>query len=239
MADGEQVAVPLAVKTSDLKVRTLSAVVMLAVAGGALWSGSLVWAAFVILLGLGVILEWGRLVIGLAQGLPGRAVWLAGGAVYIGLAAAVLITLRAGPDGIERLVLVLLVVVATDIGAYFAGRTIGGPKIAPRISPSKTWAGLIGGALSAGTLATVAVLTMLNDTDFRVLGWVAFACGAALAVVSQAGDFFESWMKRRAGVKDSSGLIPGHGGLLDRVDGLLAVCAVLAVARFAFGDLVA
>jgi phosphatidate cytidylyltransferase len=124
------------------------------------------------------------------------------------------------------------VVIATDTGAYFAGRAIGGPKIAPRISPSKTWAGLAGGmAASAGLITGVGSYV----ESFAL--WQPLL-GAALAMIAQAGDFFESWMKRRAGVKDSGSLIPGHGGLFDRADGLLAVLfAVALILGFVHFDL--
>ena len=106
-----------------------------------------------------------------------------------------------------------------------AGRAVGGPKIAPRISPSKTWAGLCGGI--AGAIAVIYLAEKQTGAVGTVPLIVAF--GVAAAIIAQTGDFFESWMKRRAGVKDSGNLIPGHGGLFDRVDGLLAVCFVLGL----------
>ena len=111
----------------------------------------------------------------------------------------------------------LAVVWATDIGAYFAGRGIGGAKLAPAISPNKTWAGLIGGALAAALVGIIAARLLGSGAIPLAVG------GMALAVVAQGGDLLESWCKRRFGVKDSSHVIPGHGGILDRVDGLLAV----------------
>jgi phosphatidate cytidylyltransferase len=125
-------------------------------------------------------------------------------------------------------------VIGTDVGAYFAGRSIGGPKIAPKISPSKTWSGLVGGMIGAGLFmnavqAAIYWARPAEGTYDISLGysWTGLAgTGFALAAVAQAGDFFESWMKRRAGVKDSGRLIPGHGGLFDRTDGLIAVAFV-------------
>lgn len=108
---------------------------------------------------------------------------------------------------------------ATDIFAYFAGRAIGGPKLAPRISPNKTWAGLAGGMIGAGLLA------WLLATWFE-MEWFFLWMGAPMGAVAQIGDLYESWEKRRAGVKDSGTLLPGHGGVLDRLDGLLAVAIV-------------
>ncbi len=126
-------------------------------------------------------------------------------------------------------------VAGSDIGAYFFGRTIGGPKIAPAISPSKTWAGLFGGIVGAA-LAFVTIFLIENAvyptgymTDWTASSIQFLIFGLVIAVVSQIGDFFESWMKRRAGVKDSGALIPGHGGLFDRVDGLLAVLLLVAI----------
>jgi phosphatidate cytidylyltransferase len=132
------------------------------------------------------------------------------------------------------LVVFIAPIIAVDVGAYFAGRAIGGPKIAPRISPSKTWAGLGGGTLLA---ALVGVLVELFDIGpaavipgYTLLNLgMAVLAGALIAVIAQSGDFFESWMKRRAGVKDSGHLIPGHGGLFDRLDGFIAVFFVLFV----------
>ena len=116
-----------------------------------------------------------------------------------------------------------LIVIATDTGAYFSGRTIGGPKIAPKISPSKTWAGLIGGATLAGAVSAGSFIYNTGEFVLRPMLLIAFAIGVVLAVLAQSGDFFESWLKRKAGVKDSSRLVPGHGGVFDRVDGLLPV----------------
>ena len=241
MADGESVPVPLAVRTSDLKVRALSAVVMLLVAGGALWVGGWFWSIFVGVVSAGVLWEWGRMARKFARSVSFYVLWLAGGVIYLGSAAVTLQVMRGWYGGLLMVSLVLAAVVATDIGAYFAGRTIGGPKIAPSISPSKTWAGLVGGMLVAGaTIVAIMTVSMLSDgipisayPDFYSDSALLFALGAGLAIVSQLGDFFESWMKRRAGVKDSGNLIPGHGGLFDRVDGLLAVSFVLAIFGFA------
>lgn len=126
----------------------------------------------------------------------------------------------------------LLVVWATDIFAYFAGRGIGGPKIAPKLSPKKTWAGLIGGMFGAAVVGAAAAI-WLNLGSPAMLALVS----AALAVVAQAGDFLESALKRRAGVKDSGKLIPGHGGVLDRVDGLVTAAVAAALIALLHGSL--
>lgn len=220
-------------KKSDLPTRAISAVGMLLVAGGALWFGGWVWAAFVAAVALGVLWEWWGLACGFVASAAGRTAWLLGGFVYIGLAALTLFMLRVVPLPLGNILLfaIILAVIGTDVGAYFSGRTFGGPKIAPKISPSKTWSGLAGGMLGA---AVALVLVTYHAEGFSDLGLKLLA-GAMIAVVAQSGDFFESWMKRRAGVKDASNLIPGHGGLFDRADGLLAVSFVLGlIAAFNF-----
>lgn len=158
--------------------------------------------------------------------------WIAFGAPYIGVPATALIWLRGDAESGRELILWLLLTVwATDIGAFFAGRLIGGPRLAPRISPKKTWAGL-GGAIVASALIGIALARLDSHAPSAV---VLAAFGAALAVIAQAGDLGESWVKRRFGAKDSSHLIPGHGGLFDRVDGLIAAATALALGQYLTG----
>ena len=218
MADG---------KKSDLPVRTASAAAMLLVAGGALWLGGAFWTLFVVLVAAGVLWEWWGLTSKFVPGLPMRMVWMLGGLFYVGLASVMFAVLRSVPQpgAFAFLIAVILAVIGTDVGAYFAGRTFGGPKIAPKISPSKTWAGLFGGMVGASIALIIVTYPAEGFKDFALKLLV----GAILAVVAQSGDFFESWMKRRAGVKDSSHLIPGHGGLFDRADGMLAVMFVIGL----------
>lgn len=148
---------------------------------------------------------------------------VAGGAVYVGLPALALVWLRSDvAAGAAYVLWLLLVVWCTDICAYFVGRSIGGPKLWPRISPGKTWAGLLGGIGGAGLIGGLAALAA--GAGF----WFAAATASVLAVVAQIGDLFESALKREAGVKDSGHLIPGHGGLLDRIDGLVFAAPVFA-----------
>ena len=160
----------------------------------------------------------------------GRAAWLGAGILYCALPAIALIVLRGGRAGFELTVWTLAIVWATDIFAYFAGRAIGGAKLAPAISPNKTWAGLAGGM--AGAALVSVLIAQAFGGSLPVFRW-ALVAGAALALAAQGGDLFESWMKRRAGVKDSGTLLPGHGGVLDRLDGLVPV-AVLSAALFAW-----
>ncbi len=165
------------------------------------------------------------MVIGLSLAMDRPALWPSAGVFYLGVPLAAFLWLRSDPAWGAWTVLWLLGVVwATDTGAYVAGRLIGGPRLAPRISPNKTWAGLIGGMICAGAVGLAADLTSdLGPTG--LLTWLAMC----LAVVAQGGDLFESYVKRRFRVKDSGSLIPGHGGLLDRVDGLLAAATALAL----------
>ena len=233
-------------KKSDLGTRAASAVAMVAVAGGAAWSGGSIFFGFALMVGLGVLWEWLRLVLRLTPSMPARIIWMIAGLFYVGFATWVIAILGSIQDetrfwGRFMLLGVLLSVIGTDIGAYFAGRTFGGPKIAPKISPSKTWSGLVGGMIGA-TLALImlAWLSLPASGNFGDTRWIAdpfhvlseaywiLPAGPVIAIIAQTGDFFESWMKRRAEVKDSGNLIPGHGGLFDRVDGMLAVA-------FAFG----
>lgn len=158
--------------------------------------------------------------------------WVVGGLVYAAAALIATILVRRDADfGFLGLMFVLLVVWVTDIGGYFAGRGIGGPKLWPRVSPKKTWAGAIGGL----------VLGLVIAAGFAFLGFGKMGplllLGAVLSVVSQLGDLFESAVKRRFDVKDSSHIIPGHGGLLDRLDGFVAAIVFAAFIGFLRGGL--
>jgi phosphatidate cytidylyltransferase len=155
---------------------------------------------------------------------PGQRNWIAAGFGYAAAAELASVLVRLDPvAGFAALMLVLLVVWATDIGAYFAGRGIGGPKLWPRVSPKKTWAGAIGGfAASLAVAAGFAAFGLGRAAPLMVLGSV-------MSVAAQLGDLFESAVKRRFGVKDSSQIIPGHGGLLDRLDGFVAAIVLAAI----------
>lgn len=182
-------------------------------------------AGIALLLG-GAVLLW----------LLSRRVALAIGAGYIGAGLLGMLRLRAGSAGFANVLFVVVLVSAGDIGAYLAGRLIGGRKLAPAISPAKTWAGAAGGLIAASLVGSL-VAAAAGAGAASLLR--ALALGILLAVVAQAGDLFESAIKRRFGVKDSGWIIPGHGGLLDRLDGLLAAgpaAALLAlhVGRGAF-----
>ncbi|MEZ5855310.1 MAG: phosphatidate cytidylyltransferase [Hyphomicrobiaceae bacterium] len=177
-----------------------------------------------------VVVGGGGLAAGLAarQGASGGGFGAFFGTLYAGLPGVALAWLRAGEGyGLQAVMLVLLVVWGTDTGAYLAGRTIGGPKLWARLSPKKTWSGLIGG-VSAAALVAWGLAQYLGSQRAGSVALVAIV----LAIISQAGDLTESALKRRSGVKDASHLIPGHGGFMDRVDGL--IFAAVAAALWAY-----
>lgn len=182
---------------------------------------------FDILVGIAVLImawEWNRLC-------SGRRIWLAAGALIILVPSISLIWLRADAQFGRQTVLWLFAVVwAMDSGAFAFGKLIGGPKLLPAVSPMKTWAGLIGGIACAGAVGA-ATAVVVGDKDMAPLA----AFSAATGAVSQGGDLAESWVKRRFGVKDVSNIIPGHGGLLDRIDGLMAAAAAVALITLAGG----
>jgi phosphatidate cytidylyltransferase len=193
---------------------TAAGTIALAVLGFCVALGSLTTAFVVGILGFA----------GVALLASDKRGWAAAGFLYAVAALVAPVLLRQDPvNGFTALMFVLLVVWATDIGGYFAGRGIGGPKLWPRVSPKKTWAGALGGFVASLAIAG---------------GFAAFGLGkavpllavsAVLSVVSQLGDLFESAVKRRFGVKDSSHLIPGHGGLMDRLDGFIAAVLVASI----------
>ncbi|NSX90532.1 phosphatidate cytidylyltransferase [Agrobacterium tumefaciens] len=160
--------------------------------------------------------------------LRGRNWWLVGGIVYAGLSGISLAAIRGDElTGFVSILFIFAVVWSTDILAYFVGRAIGGPKLAPAISPGKTWSGAIGGATAALIGGAAVSLAYHGRISVLVLG-----LALILSIFSQIGDLFESFVKRRFQVKDSSHLIPGHGGFMDRVDGLVFACFTVFLMAF-------
>ncbi|WP_445493316.1 phosphatidate cytidylyltransferase [Rhodopseudomonas sp. RCAM05734] len=204
-------------------MRVLAALVMVPIAVAIAYAGGWLWFSLVALVSVGLFVEWVMIV--------GRnAGWIVVGVIYAFAALLASVVVRLDPLwGFAALMFVLLVVWVTDIGGYFAGRGIGGPKLWPRISPKKTWAGAIGGLVLS--LAVAAGFAWFGVG--RLLPLLALA--AVLTVVSQLGDLFESAVKRNFGVKDSSHIIPGHGGLLDRFDGYVFAVVVAALIGFLRG----
>ncbi len=221
----------------DLGVRTASGIVLAGVGLAAIWVGGWVWLAIVVLLGLIMSDEWAGLCRNAGVGSKSATSWrgiiglrgsglLALGAFYIAPAVFALIWLRAQPNGYWWLLLLAGVVWGGDVGAYLVGRLVGGPRLAPAISPGKTWSGAIG-----GTLAAVLAGVLIWPERASLIGPVALL----LSLTAQAGDLLESAIKRRFGVKDSGRLIPGHGGLLDRLDGVLTAAPMAAIVLLVIG----
>ena len=196
----------------DLGVRPASGAALAVRGLGLIWLGGFGWLVCVLLAGAGMAAEW----LALCRRRPALR-WV--GPIYIAPAILALLWLRGLPDGLRWVAFLAAVVWSGDIGAYLVGRLVGGPRLAPSISPGKTWSGAAGGtacAVLAGVLAAsghaVAALPAL-----------------VLSLAAQAGDLLESALKRHFGVKDSGRIIPGHGGLLDRLDGVLTAAPLAAL----------
>lgn len=213
MVSGERYALETAFTT----VAISAGLVVLIVTRDAIWPAAMLAAGA--LLAAGISLRSGA-----------SAIWSAGGAIYMGVPALCLAALRINATHGAWVIAGLFVTVWTaDTGALVWGRFVGGPKLVPTLSPNKTWAGIAGGVvLPAASLSLFVVYLGGN-------GWWAGLLGAGLATAGHAGDLFESWVKRRVGRKNSGGLIPGHGGVLDRIDSTLFVAPLAAVMVFVFG----
>lgn len=180
--------------------------------------------AAVIVLAMGAL---GAAALALAE----RRMWVAGGIPYAGALAVAPIVLRSdNENGFLAVIFLFAIVWTTDIAAYFVGRTVGGPKLMPQVSPKKTWAGALAGVVAAVVVA-LAIVKVAAQTDLFSIAMLA----VALSVFAQGGDLFESFLKRRFGAKDSSHLIPGHGGLMDRLDGFVTASVVAALIGLARG----
>jgi phosphatidate cytidylyltransferase len=223
------VPAPNATPWRDLRARTLSALVAAPAGLAVLWWGGYAWDALILLIAVGLSLEWRGLCH--AWGLS-RLRTAALGMAYFAPACLALVWLRADTvTGRGNVLFLVLVVWASDIGAYLSGRLFGGPKLAPRISPGKTWSGALGGLASVVLVGLIAAQIVPGGSLWRA-GLVA----ACLGVAAQSGDLLESALKRRAGVKDSGRLMPGHGGLLDRLDGMLFAAPLAAVLALTAGE---
>ena len=210
---------------TNLALRVVSAAVLAPLALLAAYAGGWLFGAFWGVAAALVLWEW----IGLVEG----PLWIAAGLFYAAVMVVAPVVLRTDAEfGFAVMVLLFAVVWSTDIFGYFAGRAIGGPKLLPAVSPKKTWAGAVAGA--AGAVAvTVLAARWFGLVDLGAIAAVALV----LSVVSQSGDLLESWIKRRFGAKDASHLIPGHGGVMDRLDGFWAAALVGAAIGLARGGL--
>ena len=211
----------------DFATRTAVGIILIGIALASALFGGMVFATLVALIATIMYLEWSRMV--------GRwgTKWRIYGFAYCLLPAVSLLWIRERAEyegigsGFDLLIWVFLVVWSTDIGAYFAGRAIGGTKLAPSISPNKTVAGLVGGIIAA-TLVAMFWVDFINLESSAKMPSILYWLAPPFAFSAQMGDLFESGLKRRAGVKDSGTWLPGHGGLLDRLDGLVPVAVLTA-----------
>jgi len=202
---------------NNLTLRIASAVVLAPVAIFVTYWGGWPFAVFWVVAALAVLWEWTRLVEGL--------VWIVAGFFYAGVMFAAPLILRHDVQfGLLVMVLLFAIAWATDILGYFVGRTFGGPKLMPGVSPKKTWSGALAGTIGAMIVA-VLVAKLFGTFNATAIAGIALL----LSICSQAGDLLESWIKRQFGAKDASQLIPGHGGVMDRLDGFWAVAFVACV----------
>jgi phosphatidate cytidylyltransferase len=178
--------------------------------------------------GLGLLTLLIGAILALLLSLGRNGLYSALGVFYAGLPAISLIWLRSDPElGLNAVIFVILAVVVSDTAGFLIGRLVGGPKLWPRISPNKTWSGSVGAVFATAVVSAMFWLAVPGGSAARLA-----AAGAVLSIVAQVGDLAESALKRRFGAKDSSTLIPGHGGVMDRVDGLVAAAAAVALAAF-------
>jgi phosphatidate cytidylyltransferase len=211
-----------------LMTRVLSALVLAPIAVAAVYFGGWLFAAFWLIAAAVVLWEWITLVGG-----PRRYGWSAIGCIYAALLLLAPLALRNDAAlGTTSILFLFAIVWTTDIAGYFAGRAFGGPKLAPSISPKKTWSGAIAGLVGSVVIVLVAIRFVPPSSLVALI-----VVGILLSIVSQAGDLAESALKRYFGVKDSSHIIPGHGGVMDRLDGFWAAAVCAAIIGLARGGL--
>ena len=211
-----------------LQERAVSAAVLIPIVLFAVIWGGLPFYIMIIVLAAISAYEW----VAMVRKMDDTALHVLWGLVYIAVGFLCCIVIRE-QQSLNAAILFVIMVWAADIGAYFAGKYFGGPKLAPQISPNKTWAGLGGACDSAGLVAVFYYLGVMIFSAEAFFSWAGlmfmFVVGVVIAIVAQGGDLLISYMKRKAGVKDTGALIPGHGGLLDRIDSLLLAAPVYYV----------
>lgn len=204
---------------SNLTQRIVSSIILAPAVIYMIIIGGVAFQAMILVMAILMAFEWNHMT---STGKPDR--WYAIGIFYILMPSLSLIWIRSRADGMFEIFWLLAIVWSTDIGGYFAGRFIGGPKLAPSISPKKTWSGLVGGVILA-LFVTNMLIIYTNAAEAKQMLIVSFV----LSIYSVIGDLIESWIKRRFDVKDSGNIIPGHGGILDRVDGIVTTAPKLAL----------
>jgi phosphatidate cytidylyltransferase len=224
--DRAQRAQPAQPAASEFFLRVMSGAAMAVVAVLLTIYGGILFELFWVSAGAVIFWEWFNLVVSADR----RTKWLVAGVVYAGAAAFCPMVLRADPDfGLVAIFFLFAVVWMTDIAAYFVGRIFGGPKLWPAVSPNKTWSGALGGL--AGAVLAAFVVASFAALSHRA----AIVLAALLSVASQTGDLFESHLKRRFGAKDASHIIPGHGGVMDRLDGFIFAATLATLIGLARG----
>ena len=230
-------AAPQSAGPSNLILRVISSAVLAPIAIVVAWVGGATFVVFWTVAASVVLWEWSALVKNSSRGRTRNLGWFAGwmvaGLIYAGALLLGPISLRRDPAlGFEAILFLFAIVWTTDVVAYFAGRTLGGPKLWPALSPKKTWSGALGGTLG-GVAAGLVVVKVMGLVIAPMLVIVA----VGLSILAQAGDLLESSIKRRFGAKDASQLIPGHGGLMDRLDGFLTAVAAAVMVGLLRGGL--
>ncbi|MCC6597381.1 MAG: phosphatidate cytidylyltransferase [Alphaproteobacteria bacterium] len=205
---------------SSLRQRIFSAIILIPAVLWAIWTGQTAFAAMLLIGAAITLYEWSAM----ARKLPRPSLYFSLGLVYIAISYCSYYLLRE-QYSFEYTMACMVLVWASDSGAYFAGKTIGGPKLAIGISPNKTWAGFFGALLTPAVVAVIWLLAhnaLSPSPSMPAIIYIAgFLTGALMGAIGQGGDLLISMMKRKSGVKDSGNLIPGHGGLLDRIDSLM------------------
>jgi phosphatidate cytidylyltransferase len=218
--------------SGDLRTRLISAGILAPLVLAIIYIGGPLYNTMIVAIAVIMSFEWQAITHSGGKELDkqARRKWAGWGIAYVTIFASSLIYLRSLEGGFGIVFLMLCIVWATDIAAFFTGRIVGGQKIYPKISPNKTWSGLLGGMIAAGLVGALASfflpISLINM----------FFLSMSLAIIAQVGDFFESWVKRQFGVKDSGTLIPGHGGLMDRLDGFTTVAPVFVIFTWLYGS---
>lgn len=202
-----------------LKTRFISAIILIPIAILIIYSPNIIFSGFVVATAVLMAFEW----ITIVKTEDESNMWRILGLIYILLPTVSLLYIKSVENGSDIVLWTFLIVWATDIAGLIVGRTIGGPKLAPIVSPNKTWSGLIGGVLASMFVALLSSVIFKESASFFII------FGGLLAIIEQVGDLIESKFKRTFGVKDSGNLIPGHGGIMDRLDGLTLVAPIIAL----------
>jgi phosphatidate cytidylyltransferase len=216
----------MAEKKNNLLIRAVSSAVLIPIVIGILVYGGWVFGLFVAAMFALSLTEWTKISLKIPDR---RLAFLIAGPIYLSISCLQFFFLRFHvADGLDFVVFLLLLIWASDSFAYFYGKTFGGPKMSPTVSPNKTWSGYAGALLGPAVVLTICIhiLTPTSLIEYTPPVWTTLLAGAVMGVVGQSGDLLISFMKRKAGVKDSGAIIPGHGGILDRIDALLLVIPV-------------